>query len=136
MPRTKLLALIVALLLIGAVSNYYSHRPKTTVALDEALAACDSLPNNSIAQVTQTSRMFIKLPESFYPKDVRSYFATASGNATAGYVSNGGLPGEAMGAPGGCSSTYFDFEGTGEVDLRVKSLRAGTPDYFVKFIVR
>lgn len=93
------------------------------------------IPNNSVQYVKETSRMFINMPKDLYPKDIFHSWTTVSGNATAGYISNGGLPGEAEGAIPGCWSTYMDFEGSGEVDLRVKSVANDVPDYFVRFIV-
>jgi hypothetical protein len=58
-----------------------------------------------------------------------------SGNATTLWVSNGGLPGEGLDATPECWSTYFEFDGSGEVDLRVKSTKTDVPDYFVRFII-
>jgi hypothetical protein len=95
----------------------------------------EPIPNNSVQNVKETSRMFINMPNDLYPKDISRSWTTVTGNATGGYVSNGGLPGEAVGALPGCWSTYVDFEGNGEVDLRVKSTVADVPDYFVRFIV-
>jgi len=93
------------------------------------------IPNNSVQYVKETSRMFINMPKDLYPKDILHSWTTVSGNATAGYISNGGLPGEAEDAAPGCWSTYVEFEGSGEVDLRVKSIVEGAPDYFVRFTV-
>ena len=93
------------------------------------------IPDNSVQHVKETSRVFINMPKDLYPKDISHSWTTISGNATGGYVSNGGLPGEAEGALPGCWSTYAGFEGNGEVDLRVKSVVGGAPDYFVRFIV-
>ncbi len=100
-----------------------------------ALAACQSFENGSTQSVADTTRVFVNLPSALYPKDITSDFSTVSGNATAGYVSNAGLPGMAEGAPDGCWSTYIEFDGNGEVDLSVKALDSGTNDYQVKFIV-
>lgn len=93
------------------------------------------IPNDSVQQVKETSRMFINMPNDLYQKDISHSWTIVSGNATAGYVSNVGLRGKAEGVAPGCWATYIDFEGSGEVDLRVKSTVAGTPDYFVRFIV-
>jgi hypothetical protein len=93
------------------------------------------IPNNSVQNVKETSRMFINMPKDLYPQDISRSWTSVSGNATGGYVSNGGLSGEAYGATQECWSTYVDFEGSGEVDLRVKSLVEGVPDYVVRFIV-
>lgn len=93
------------------------------------------LPNDSIQYATDTTRMFINMPKSLYPEDISHSWTTIMGNATGGYVSNGGLPGEAFDASPGCWSTYVELDGSGEVDLRVKSTTLGVPDYFVRFIV-
>jgi len=93
------------------------------------------IPNNSVQQVKETSRMFINMPKDLYPKDISHSWTTVSGNATAGWFSNSGLPGEGLDATPGCWSTGVDFEGSGEVDLRVKSITPGAPNYFVRFIV-
>lgn len=94
-----------------------------------------TIPNNSVQQVKETSRMFINMPKDSYPKDILHSWTTVAGNATAGYISNGGLPGEGLDATPGCWSTYMEFDGSGEVDLRVKGVVEGAPDYFVRFIV-
>lgn len=103
---------------------------------EDKLIACKSLPNNSTNKVVETSRLFINLPKDIYPyENISSSFSTVSGNATAGYISNGGLPGQALEATPKCWSTYFEFDGNGEVNLKVKSAINGMPDYFVHFIV-
>jgi len=91
--------------------------------------------NNSIHNLTDTTRIFINLPKDLYPKEISSYFSTVNGNATAGWISNGGLPGDGLDATPDCWSTYYEFDGEGEVDLRVKSTVKDTPDYFVRFLV-
>lgn len=101
---------------------------------DEQLAACHSIPNGSVQDETETSRIFINLPRALYPADVTGYFKTVQGDATAGYVSNSGLPGNGLQATSNCSSTYFEFNGTGEVDLTVPGM-SGAPAYSVHFIV-
>lgn len=98
-------------------------------------SASQPIPNNSVQYLKETSRHFINMPKNLYPKDISHSWTTVAGNATGGYVSNGGLPGEGLDATPGCWSTYVDFEGSGEVDLRVKSVVDGAPDYFVRFIV-
>lgn len=103
----------------------YPHNP--TGAADKPI------PNNSIQYVKETSRMFINVPKDLYPQDLKDAWTTVSGNAVAGAV--GGGFGEVEGIAPGCWSSYVDFEGTGEVDLRVKSIVEGAPDYFVRFIV-
>lgn len=103
---------------------------------EDKLIVCKSIPNNSIQKVVETSRLFINLPKDVYPYENINYnFSTVNGNATAGYVSNGGPPGQAFEATPKCWSTYFEFDGNGEVDLKVKSAIKGMPDYFARFVV-
>ena len=73
------------------------------------------------------------MPKDLYLRDLKDSWTTVVGNATAGAV--GGGFGESVAATSGCWSSYVDFEGSGEVDLRVKSTVEGTPDYFVRFII-
>ena len=98
-------------------------------------SACQPILNGSTQYVAETERRFINLPMDLYPKNINSLFMTVKGNATAGYISIGGAPGEALDAAPGCWSTFFEFDGNGEVDLRVKSTRVDGPDYFVRFVV-
>lgn len=98
-------------------------------------SACQPLLNGSTQYVGETERRFINLPKDLYPKNISSFFMTVKGSATAGWISNGGLPGEALAASAGCWSTFFEFDGNGEVDLRVRSTQGDVPDYFVRFIV-
>lgn len=102
---------------------------------NENCSACQLILNNSVQQIVETSRRFVNVPKDFYPKEIGSYFTTVSGNATAGFIGSGGLPGEGVNTTPDCWSTYFEFDGNGEVDLRVKSTKKGVPDYFVRFIV-
>lgn len=144
------IALIVAIVVIIAVGGYFvfykkSSSPSSPTSLDERIvacypknegcSACQPILNDSVQQVVETSRRFVNVPKDFYPKEISSYFTTVSGNATAGWISNGGLPGEGLDATPGCWSTYYEFDGNGEVDLKVKSTKKGVPDYFVRFIV-
>jgi len=100
---------------------------------NDASGASKSIPNNSIQNVKETSRLLINMPKDLYPQDLQGSWTTVAGNATAGSI--GGGFGEAEGALPGCWSSHVDFEGNGEVDLRVKSIVEGTPDYFVRFVV-
>ncbi len=107
----------------------------------DAFAACGALPNGSLQNVVETTRLFINLPRKDYlvsdSADDRSFqFVTASGTATALYISNGGPWGEGFDATPACWSTYFEFDGNGEVDLKVKSAVNGAPDYLVRFLVK
>ncbi len=98
-------------------------------------SACEPKFNNSIQQVVGTTRMFINVPKDLYPKELFRYATTVDGQATMGWISNGGLPGEAFAGSPVCWSTYVEFDGRGEVDLRIPSILVGVPDYFVRFIV-
>ncbi|MHB8913877.1 MAG: hypothetical protein ACYC4I_02605 [Minisyncoccota bacterium] len=100
---------------------------------DAAGSASQPIPNNSIQYVKETSRVFVNMPKDLYPQDLQSSWTTVAGNATAG--SAGGGFGESVAATPNCWSSYADFEGSGEVDLRVKSVVEGVPDYFVRFII-
>jgi hypothetical protein len=94
-----------------------------------------SILNNSIQHVVQTTRMFINVPKDLYPKELFRYATTITGNATIGWISNGGLPGLAMDGGPECWSTYVEFDGQGEIDLRIPSILIGVPDYYVQFVV-
>ncbi len=143
----KYFAIVIGIILVAAtVAIYWWQRGdallvqppsdhKNNISLAQELSACNAIPYKSTQEVAETTRLFINLPKSIYPKDMSAYFTTVSGNATAGYVSNGGLPGEAFEATPKCWSTYYEFDGNGEVDLRVKSTRKDMPDYFVRFFV-
>lgn len=108
-----------------AILACYPHTP--TGAADKPI------PNDSVQRVKETSRLFINMLKDLYPRDLKDAWTTVSGNAVAGAV--GGGFGEVEGTAPDCWSSYVDFEGSGEVDLRVKSVAEGTPDYFVRFIV-
>lgn len=143
--KNKIIPIVIIVLaaLACGFAVWKSHAPATPS--DAAILACyhqepgsdanRPIPNNSVQQVKETTRMFINMPKSLYPKEFPDSWTTVSGNATGGWVSNGGLPGESYYATSECWSTYVDFEGSGEVDLLVKSLVPGAPDYFVRFIV-
>lgn len=129
-PRYIVLWLFLASLIVG-VAAFILQRDKNYEA---QLSACNALPNHSVQREVETDRLFIDLPKSIYPTDVRGYFTTVSGDAKASYVSNGGPPGEGLRSSATCSSTYFEFDGVGEVDLNVPSL-SGAPGYSVRFLV-
>ena len=113
-----------------------SEAEMRTLPYEGKLAHCRAIPNGSTNNLKETSRLFINLPKDVYTdKDHNLQFTTARGNATAGWVSNGGPYGEAMDVRPGCWSYYYDFEGSGEVDLKVKSAVKNVPAYFVRFIV-
>jgi len=101
---------------------------------DAAGSASQPIPNNSIQYVKETSRVFVNMPKDLYPQDLQSSWTTVAGKATAGSVNEPGY-GESVAATPSCWSSYMDFEGSGEVDLHVKSIVEGVPDYFVRFII-
>ena len=97
---------------------------------------CGGLPNGSTQNITETTRLFINLPKDVYPDRARNLlFKTVNGNATAVWISNGGPYGEGFAAAPGCWSYYYEFNGTGEVDVSTKAAATGTPNYFVRFMV-
>lgn len=61
---------------------------------NEGCSACQPILNNSVQRVKETTRRFVNVPKDLYSKEISSYFATVSGNATAGWISSGGLPGK------------------------------------------
>jgi hypothetical protein len=100
------------------------------------LAACNSIPNNSTQTIKPTTRLFINLPKDIYPNKLHNLqFKKVRGNATAGWISNAGPYGDSIRATPACWSYYLDFEGSGEIDLKVQSKMKGMPNYFVRFVV-
>ena len=124
---------IVLLLILGAGIWYVSQR-QTSSLFAQRLVQCNSFPNGSTQNVVETTRMFINIPKDLYP-DLN--LQTTLHGATAGYISNGGPYGSAIGGQGkpNCWSYYFEFDGTGTVDLASKSGMSGVPDYLIHFIV-
>ncbi|MGB4595316.1 MAG: hypothetical protein WBI14_05365 [Anaerolineaceae bacterium] len=98
-------------------------------------SACEPKLNNSVQHVVGTTRMFINAPKDLYPKDIFLYIIEINGQASMGNVSNGGLPGEALSGNPECWSTFVEFNGVGEIDLKIPSIVTGVPDYVVRFIV-
>ncbi len=107
----------------------------TSQQVADKFAACKSKLNNSVQYVGGTTRMFINVPKDLYPKELFRYRTTINGNATMAWISNGGLPGLAFDGSPECWSTYVEFDGKGEVDLRIPSILIGVPDYSIRFIV-
>ena len=106
-------------------------------AYADKLAACKAIPSESTQEVVGTSRVFINLPKDIYPdKDHNLQFHSADPTATAGSVTNAGPYGEAQGAPDGCWSYYYEFNGGGIIDLTVKSAQPPMPDYHARFVVQ
>jgi len=132
--RRGIVGIVIVLLLILGAGIWYVSQRQTSSSLDQRLAECGSLPNGSTQNVVETTRMFINIPKDLYP-DVN--LQTTSHGATAGYISNGGPYGSAIGGQGkpNCWSYYFGFDGTGTVDIASKSGMSGVPDYLIHFIV-
>ena len=130
---TGLGAALVALALFVIALN---SMPAKSSAIDANLATCHAFPNRSTERVKETSRLTIFIPKELYPnQNGLLNFQTASGTASAGYISNAGAPGSAYGSNAWCYATYYEFEGDGEVDLTATSSRFGVPDYKVRFLV-
>ena len=129
-----IIGIVIVALLILSAGVWYASQPPNVSPLDQRLAVCGSLPNGSTQNVMETTRMFINIPKDLYP-DVN--LQTASQGATASYISNGGPYGNAIGAQdkSNCWSYYFEFDGTGTVDLVSKSGMGGIPDYTLHFVV-
>ena len=128
-----ILAAMAVLLILGAGVWYFSGQ-QNGPTLEQRLAACGSLPNGSTQTVTETSRMFVNIPKDLYP-DVN--LQVVAHGATAGFVSNGGPYGSAIGSQGkpDCWSYYFEFDRAGTVDLTSKSGVPGVPDYSLHVVV-
>src|SRR5450756_2378554 len=110
----------------------------STISDDGKVLLCGGIPNGSTQNITETTRLFINLPKDIYPdKEHNLQFKTASGNATAMWVSNAGPYGEGYGAEVNpdCWSYYYEFDVSGEVDLTVKNATKNAPNYYVRFIV-
>ncbi len=134
--RTQYICLaLTAFALIALVVAIYrgsEHRRREYV-LAARLAACGSFPIASVQTVRDTSRVFVNIPKDIYP----GVPTTDPHGATAGYISNGGLPGQASGAEGkpDCASYYYELDGTGTVDISAVSGVRGMPEYRVRFRV-
>ncbi|HET8581540.1 MAG TPA: hypothetical protein VFL98_03710 [Candidatus Paceibacterota bacterium] len=101
-----------------------------------ALAACGAYPNGATERVTPTSRLTIMLPKDRYPNQGGMLaFRTASGTASAGWISNAGPAAGAYGASTSCWAYYYEFDGNGTVDLIATSSLPNVPPYVVHFSV-
>jgi hypothetical protein len=112
--------------------------PVQAADLARRLAVCESISNGSTQDVHETTRLFINLPEDIYPYENRHF--TGNG-ATADTVSNGEGVGPQKSSmeefvANKCATHYYEFSGTGTVDLTVKSALAGIPDYTIHFRVQ
>ena len=136
--KKKLVTTIVtvSIVIIGTIALASNEKKLPTFATK--LVACDAFPNNSIQKVVETTRLKINLPRYIYLHQQGSplVFKTVVGNAQSHGISNAGPIGNAVGSTKECSVYYYEFDGTGEVDLSLKSSSSGTPNYFVRFIVR
>lgn len=104
--------------------------------LDEKIAECKGIKNGSNLSVSETSRIFFYLPKDIYPnKDANLHSFTVSGNASAGYISSAGPPGEAYGITQDCWSYYDEFDGEGVVNLTAPSAIKGYTDYHITVTV-
>lgn len=130
---------ILAIVILGAAAGAWAYlqaqRPSLPSGYGAALELCRSFANGGTERIAPTSRVFINLPKTLYPNDVTGFFKTATGTATVGVVSNGGKPGEALQSSEYCSSTYVEFNGTGEIDLTVPPAAPTIPQYSVRFII-
>lgn len=109
-----------------------------SINLNERFKICESIPNSTTQEIQETTRLFINLPEDIYPFENRQF---TSNGATAGIITSGeGLPPKNGSleefVKNKCATHYYDFEGNGTVDLKVKSAVIGLPDYSLYFIVR
>lgn len=127
--------MVVLVGIIGAIAYVATVKNgSSSAAYASALAACGAYPDGSVQDVVETSRLVIKLPKGLYPNQSGLLtFKTASGAATAGWISNAGPAGESYGASSDCWAWYYDFEGRGEVDLIATSSIAGVSDYVLHF---
>lgn len=129
--------IIVFVLIIVSMTGYLILTNKSPSLFEEKLIACKSIENNSIQNIAETTRLFINLPKDVYPdKEHNLQFKTINGNATAGWISNAGPYGEAFETTPDCWSYYYEFNGNGEVDLKVKSAISEMPNYFARFTVK
>lgn len=126
--------MIIAAIVLAVRQQGTSGGPSGASAYDRALAACNAYPNGSTQHATDTSRLMIYLPKELYPVAPLN-FMTVSGTATAGWISNAGPMGEAAGATDKCAAYYYEFNGTGEVDLNATSSVKSVPGYTVHFMV-
>jgi hypothetical protein len=114
---------------IGQISSDQT----TKKSLADRMKICESIPNGTTTQVTETSRVFINLPEDVYSFPNRQI---VSHGATIGIVSNGeGLTPNSDFIANKCASHLYEFGGSGSIDLRVKSTDPNAPDYEVHFEV-
>lgn len=108
--------------------------------MEKRFQECGSFPNGTTTVVVDTARIFVNLPADIYPS---KELGVSGHGATAGNISNGGIPGDALDAQDrpNCSSWYLEFDLTdedtseGNIDISAKSASPGMPDYLVHFQV-
>ncbi len=108
----------------------------TTITNDEylnKLALCSSIPNGSIQDVVEHTKVFINLPRDIYKGTLQ--FHNLAGNASADHITSAGLPGEASQANSNCKSYYIEFDGKGSIEVFANSSVSGVPDYKTTFNV-
>ncbi|HUW77578.1 MAG TPA: hypothetical protein VMV52_02370 [Candidatus Nanopelagicaceae bacterium] len=134
---TKIILGAVVILVVGFGARAITSPKKLAPNLAAKLASCKAFPNDSKQNVFETTRLTIKLPKDIYPGLAGSQlkFKTVNGTATAGWVSNAGPMSQSHGVTANCWSYYYEFDGTGEVDLTASSSIKGIPNYLVRFIV-
>lgn len=112
--------------------------PSPIINLNERLRICESIPNGTTQEVSETTRLFINLPEDIYPFENRKF--TFNG-ATVGIITSGeGLPPKNGSleefVKSKCVTHYYEFNGNGKIDLKVKSAVPGVSDYVIHFRVK
>ncbi len=131
-------AVVLLCVVVFFVLTMYDRNKSQQIATlyETQLAACNAYPNNSIQNIIQTSRLTIYLPRNLYPNQNNLLsFTTASGTASAGWISNAGPIAQSYGATINCFAYYYEFNGSGEVNLTSTSSIAGVPEYIVHFMV-
>lgn len=110
----------------NAISNY-----------DTELASCHAFANGSSQTVRATTRLLIYLPKKLYSLNDRPLsFRTQNGDAKASWVSSAGPMGEAFSESPDCYAYYYEFDGTGEIDLLATTSVTHVPAYAVHFTVK
>lgn len=130
---TALATILVVMIGLVALAATAKKMPNNANSLN----ACASLPNNSIQNIIETNRLTIKIPKNIYlqQEDLPLIFQSISGSAQAKWISSQGVLGKSIGATSKCSAYYYEFDGSGEVDLSLKSAENSQANYFVRFIV-
>lgn len=141
MSRKFMLVTVLIIVFAGAIGDFafiqYHHRDKilsgqALATYNDELSTCGAYPNNSTQSILEGSRHAINLPTGIYPTpNNKLKFTTASGTATSSWIS----PGGPTGTVAGCYQYYYEFNGTGIVNLTAVSAIKGIPDYRVHLVV-